>query len=244
MASEQDSISSVDYSLLKQEINKVRQSLQRQEEKRLSTTRILTESLVLLEERMKSLEDNCISNQNLGNLKQDIIDSQEHKLTKLWKVFDESMNRVLRMLPAQAPQVPGTENVVGFEVEDKPFHRSYPSDGSYVPAQKQVGFQDPPCPSQDVRFAQSSRHAPNPYPYQLTPQPNCYMDRPEFSYSTIHRATHARGAEFTPFYRTFTPAATSGNYDFRGMNQDFDPRTSNYISRGEDVRTPNSKLPT
>ena len=49
-ASEQDSISSVDYSLLKQEINKVRQSLQRQEEERLSNTRIITESLVLLEE--------------------------------------------------------------------------------------------------------------------------------------------------------------------------------------------------
>ena len=28
------------------------------------------------------------------------------------------------------------------------------------------------------------------------------------------------------------------------MNQDFDPRRSNYKSRGEDVRTPNSKLPT
>ena len=148
---------------------------------------------------MKSLEDNCISNQNLGDLKQDIIDSQDHKLTKLWKDFDESMNRVLRMLSAQAPQVPETENVVGFAVEDKPFHRSYPSDGSFVPAQKQVGFQDPPRPSQDVRFA-----PPNLYPYQSTLQPNCYMDRPEFSYSTIHGATHARVAAFTPFDRTFT----------------------------------------
>ena len=72
----------------------------------------------------------------------------------------------------------------------------------------------------------------------------CNMDRPEFSYSTIHGATHARGAEFTPIDRTFTPAATSRNYDFRGMNQDYDPRTSYYRSRGEEFRTPNSKLPT
>ena len=255
-ASEEDSISSVDYELLKQDIKKVRQSLKQQEEERLSTTQILTESLIHLEERLKSLEDNCISNQNLGDLKKDIIDSQDHKLTKLWKDFDESMNRVLQMLPVQAPQVPETENVVEFEAQDKPYPIPYPSDGSYVPTPKQVGFQDPPRPSQDVRFqdpprpssdvrfAPSNRQAPNPYPYQSTPQPNCNMDRPEFSYSTIHGATHARGAEFTPIDRTYTPAATSRNYDFRGMNQDYDPRTSYYRSRGEEFRTPNSKLPT